>query len=90
MLSGFEKTDPITRGRIVSVVNDFTHYCYDFYGDGGLYDMGATREQIMEALWEYVEELRKDTDRVFWGDSVDRENVRDILMRMFNLEWKGS
>ena len=35
--------------------NDFIHYCLDFYGQGGLYDQGRTKEQIAYATTMYLD-----------------------------------
>ena len=54
----------------------FINYCMDFYGAGGLYDIGATPKELAAAL----EIRRRDQSIPFEGDSVDREMVRDILL----------
>lgn len=59
----------------------FYAYVLDFYGANGIYPMGATLDQVMEATAKYL--MRDDTE--FSGDSVDRENVRDILVRDYGL-----
>lgn len=59
----------------------FVDYVFSFYGAGGLYDMGATKEQIREATKVRLE----NKDCPFDGDSVDRELVRDILIEKFGL-----
>lgn len=60
-------------------VEEFYDYFMSFYGDGGLYDFGATKEEIDQAL-----EIRKNTpiykDVPFEGDTVDREIIRDIIL----------
>ena len=35
--------------------NDFINYCLDFYGKGGLYDQGRTKEQIAYATTVYLD-----------------------------------
>ena len=62
---------------------DFINYCLEFYGPSGLYPLGVTKEQIEGVLQELLD--RPDYD--FAGDSFDRENIRDILMERFKLEW---
>lgn len=66
------------------IINNFVNYVFDFYGKGGIYDFGATRKEIREAL---TIRLIKVTDTPFDGDSVDREMVRDILLEMKNVEF---
>ncbi len=45
--------------------------------------MGATLDQVMEATAKYI----KESDIPFEGDSIDRENVRDIMMNDYGLEF---
>lgn len=54
----------------------FLDYCLLFYGAGGLYDMGATREEVRAAL-RLREKLHPEIP--FGADSVDRELVRDVM-----------
>ena len=61
---------------------EFINYVKKFYGPGGLYDMGATDDQIFEATQIYI---GRGAD--FAGDSFDREAVRDILIRDFGLKF---
>ena len=65
-----------------SSFNDFIEYCKSFYGYGGLYDQGRSREQIAYATCIYLDAIAHyDSDVYSWGDgdSLDRERVRDIL-----------
>lgn len=65
-----------------SSFNDFIEYVKSFYGYGGLYDQGRTREQIAYATCIYLDAIAHyDSDVYSWGDgdSLDRERVRDIL-----------
>ena len=55
----------------------FVDYVYDFYGKNGIYDMGATRDNITTATIDYVS---SDDSLPFYGDSLDRERVRDIIL----------
>jgi len=55
----------------------FISYLLDFYGKGGIYDFGATRDDILLALGM---RLSKFPDMDFDGDSMDREYVRDIML----------
>lgn len=56
-------------------VIDFINYCHSFYGSGGIYDMGATYKQILDATEVMAE--RRGMNVEF--DSEDREDIRDIL-----------
>jgi len=59
----------------------FIDYCYEFYGDGGIYDMGASYDQLFSATAIYL----SDAEHPFEGDSFDREQVRAILEGRFGL-----
>jgi len=50
-----------------------------FYGKGEMYDIGATKEEILIATGIRME---RHKDIPFDGDSLDREKVRDILLEM--------
>jgi hypothetical protein len=60
----------------------FVNYVMSFYGPGGIYDMGATYDMIVDATIQYL-----TTPDTKWGDgdSYDREQVRDILIDRFGL-----
>lgn len=60
---------------------EFVNYVHSFYGPGGIYDMGATNKMIRTATRLYME-----TCADFEGDSIDRENVREILIRKYKLQ----
>ena len=60
----------------------------EFYGKGGIYDMGADDMQILMALTQHLKKVGyygKDNTGGFAADSVDREKVRDILISDFGL-----
>jgi hypothetical protein len=58
-------------------MNKFIDYVYSFYGSGGIYDFGATKTNIKKAI-----AIRKrDKTIPFDADSVDRELIRDILLK---------
>lgn len=57
--------------------NEFINYVLKFYGTGGIYDFGATKEDVEHAL---DIRLINHADLDFVGDSVDRELVRDIML----------
>ena len=40
-----------------SSFNDFIEYCKSFYGYGGLYDQGRSREQIAYATCIYLDAI---------------------------------
>jgi hypothetical protein len=59
---------------------EFVNYVKSFYGPGGIYDMGATNEMIIDATFKYI-----TSGAHFCGDSFDREHVRDIMIDEFGL-----
>ena len=56
----------------------FTQYMLDFYGPNGVYPLGFTAEQISLATQLYKCRLKEGQE--FYGDSIDRERVRDIIL----------
>lgn len=56
--------------------DQFIDYCLTFYGPGGIYDLGATRDELRGAL-RLREKLHPEIP--FGADSVDRELVRDVM-----------
>ena len=63
---------------------EFTDYVYSFYGaPDAIYPMGATKADILGAIYDYLNAIRVvNNDHFTWGDgdSLDRERVRDILV----------
>ena len=64
---------------LTTLLKPFVEYCHSFYGEGGLYDMGASMTDLYEAAATYV--LSPDNEVEFEGDSFDREQVREVLHR---------
>ena len=62
---------------------DFYDYVLSFYGQDGIYDMGATLDEVMEATAKYLQ----SSETRFEGDSFDREMIRDIMIRDYGLEF---
>jgi hypothetical protein len=55
----------------------FLQYMLDFYGKFGVYsELDFTVEEIVGGLNQYLR-----TDPEFCGDSLDRERVRDIILK---------
>ena len=69
---------------VVSQICDFLAYVGDFYADGGLYDMGATSRQIVDAFDIYARRVGYENLAL---DSVDREGVRDVMIELFGLKF---
>ena len=69
---------------------EFTDYVYSFYGaPDALYPMGATKADILGAIYDYLNAIRVvNNDHFTWGDgdSLDRERVRDILVLKYGYD----
>ena len=63
-------------------IESFYNYCLDFYGVGGIYDMGATKDEIVNATTLRLLSLTERTKVPFDGDTVDRELVWDIMLEL--------
>ena len=66
-------------------MNDFINYVLGFYGKGGVYDMGATREQVHHAALLRLDPEGKYNSIEFGFDTTDREIIRDILIDTYSL-----
>jgi len=73
-----DKTDTIDP----ILLSDFYHYVLSFYGENGIYKMGATLDMVMEATQKYI-----NSSDEFCGDSFDREHVRDIMIDTYQLKF---
>ena len=69
------------------MLTQFTEYVYSFYGaPDALYPMGVTKADILGATYDYLHAVNKvKHDHFTWGDgdSLDRERVRDFLVRNY-------
>tara|TARA_R110000796_G_scaffold12719_2_gene41782 strand:- start:53 stop:523 length:471 start_codon:yes stop_codon:yes gene_type:complete len=93
----FKNTDNVIEEIEGYKIEQFTAYCLSFYGDGGVYDMGANEAQIEYcvsmlfalSLYEFEYAGMETDSRInFEGDSVDREKLRYVLTTKFFLEEK--
>lgn len=88
-----------TTDKVNAEILEFTDYVFSFYGsDDALYPMRhndtnqlVTKYEIMLAIDLYLKECknRKGLYPPFTyggGDSLDRERVRDILIKSFNFD----
>tara|TARA_R100000152_G_scaffold180_1_gene78 strand:+ start:560 stop:847 length:288 start_codon:yes stop_codon:yes gene_type:complete len=74
--------------RPIKELNDFVDYVWSFYGvhDDTLYPIqGLTKKDIYDAFFIYKERIEKgdiEYAHYSWGfgDSLDRERVRDIIL----------
>jgi hypothetical protein len=62
------------------MMEEFYDYVLAFYGDDGIYKIGATRDMVMEATQKYI-----SSGADFCGDSFDREHIRDIMLNDYGL-----
>ena len=67
---------------VVSQICNFLAYVGDFYAEGGVYDMGATSRQILDAFDIYANRVGYENLALDW---VDREGVRDVMIEQFGL-----
>ena len=81
-----KKKDIIKSLKFAKIMNEFVSYVYDFYGKNGIYDMGATISEIQTATIDYIAESKHYGDGKFYGDTIDRERVREIMIEKFNLK----
>ena len=79
-----EKTSMTEFDEIMKMMPAFLDYLHEFYGAGGIYDMGATHTHLCTATMMYISS--PDREQSFEGDSFDREQVRSILEDRFGLE----
>jgi hypothetical protein len=69
------------------MINDFIDYVMSFYGADGLYPIeGINRTVVLKAMND-VMKIANIRDVPFCGDSYDREQVRDLLIDKYKLEF---
>ena len=79
-----------TKREMNNELREFRKYVKIFYGmDSVLYPMNATNEEIDKACEIYRISCDSEYTSVQWGygDSLDRERVRDILFSL-GYDWK--
>ena len=71
--------------KIVNQICDFVAYVDSFYNEKtGLYPIkGMTNSMVINAVKKHIEKVGQE----FCADSVDREWVRDIILKDNNLKW---
>ena len=71
--------------KVVNQIIDFLAYVDSFYNEkSGLYPIkGMTNSMVINAVKKHIEKVGQD----FCADSVDREWVRDIILKDNNLKW---
>ena len=68
-------------------INDFIDYCMSFYGADGLYPITGINRTVVRKATNDIIRIDKIKGQEFCGDSVDREQVRDLLIDKYNLQF---
>lgn len=63
-------------------IDKFIKYCMSFYGDGGLYPIKGIKPDMIK---DAVAELALTGHKFGGGDSFDREQVRDEILKQLGL-----
>ena len=73
--------------NIVNQICDFVGYVDSFYNEKtGIYPIkGMTNSMVIKAVQKHIGIVGLD----FCGDTVDREWVRDIILKDNNLKWSA-
>ena len=73
--------------NIVNQICDFVAYVDSFYNEKtGIYPIkGMTNSMVIKAVQKHIGIVGLD----FCGDTVDREWVRDIILKDNNLKWSA-
>jgi len=67
--------------------DDFVDYVMSFYGPGELYPIrGINRTVVCEATNDIIR-IAEIKGEEFCGDSIDREQVRDLLISKYHLSF---
>ena len=68
-------------------MKNFQEFVFSFYGEGGVDDIGASKEQIYQATLKVFEYCLDSGESDIQGPfSSDLTLIRDILVNEFNLE----
>ena len=75
----------------IEKIQEFVDYVWDFYNpQSDLYPIkGLTKKDIVNAFNVYDKQLKENPDIMTWGygDSLDRERVRDIILENTKFTW---
>ncbi len=67
-------------------INEFEAYAFSYYGEGGIDDIGASKEQIHLATLKVIEYSLEAGESDIQGPfSSDLKLIKDILIKDFNL-----
>ena len=67
---------------------DFRNYVLSFYAYDGLYPIEAlTVAKVESAIQDYIKLVVSEKNHFEWGygDSIDRERVRDLLLKDYHI-----
>jgi hypothetical protein len=67
-------------------INDFIDYVMSFYGPGELYPIKGINRTIVRKATNDIIKIAEIKGEEFCGDSIDREQVRDLLIDKYKLE----
>ena len=68
-------------------MKEFKEYVFSYYGQGGIDDIGATKEQIDLATLKVIEYCLETGESDIQGAfSSDLNLIKDILLNEFNLK----
>ena len=68
-------------------MKNFQEYVFSFYGEGGIEDIGASKEQIYQATLKVFEYCLDSGESDVQGPfSSDLELIKDVLINDFNLK----
>ena len=73
-------------------LNEFIDYVWSFYGnEDPIYPIkGLTKKDILDAFNVYVSRIESNNNDLYswgYGDSLDRERVRDIILENPKFTW---
>ena len=78
--------EKLNRVELYSNIKEFKAYVYSHYGEGGIDDIGATKEQIDLATLKVIEYCLETGESDIQGAfSSDLNLIKDILIKEFNL-----
>ena len=68
-------------------MNNFQEYVFSFYGEGGIEDIGASKEQIYQATLKVFEYCLDSGESDIQGPfTSDLNLIREILIKEFKLK----
>jgi len=68
-------------------MKNFQEYVFSFYGEGGIEDIGASKEQIYQATLKVYEYCLDSGESDIQGPfTSDLKLIKDILLNEFNLK----